>query len=397
MDKAQAIAQRHAHVIHEFQRGGTSAAFLAVHHDEIRGNACVQHRLAQRHNLPRVADAQLEPCGFAARKPAHQGDELHQVDRGRKGGMRGGRHTVFAHRHPPDRRDFRRDLGRRQNAAVARFCALAQLQLHHSDLGVRRGFGELIGVEAAVGPAAAEIARSDFPDQIATRLAVIGGNAAFAGVMGKSAQPCPPVQRAHRIGGQGTIAHRGYVQDRRRIGLRAGAAMPDGHAVRVGTDRAGRDGMVQPFVFIAVDIVLRAKGPLVQFALCPLIDQGPLVAREGCPVLVTFEEILADFRTDPFQQKAQMPGNGIVAQDRMARLDQIPHAQHRQKQAGQRQQRVEEAPARERKAQGAETQDACKGQGQRDIARLKRQEKKRHGMHPRKQQRRLYQRLRGLW
>lgn len=150
-----------------------------------------------------------------------------------------GGYTVFAHRHPPDRRDLCRDLGRRQNPAVAGFCTLAQLQPHHLDLGVRHSFGELIGVAAAVGPAAAETARSDFPNQIAPSLVVTGGNTALAGVMGITAALCPPVQRAHRIGRQGTIAHRGYVQDRCRIGLCAGAAVPDDHAVGAGLTGRG--------------------------------------------------------------------------------------------------------------------------------------------------------------
>ena len=111
--------------------------------------------------------------------------------------------------------------------------------------------------------------------------------------------------------------------------------MPDDHALGVVADRAGGDGMVKPFEVVAVDVVLRAERPLVQLALRPLIDQGPLVAGKGGPVLVTFEEILADFRADPFQQKAQMPGDGIVAQDRVARLDQVTYAQHGQKQTGQ--------------------------------------------------------------
>ena len=111
--------------------------------------------------------------------------------------------------------------------------------------------------------------------------------------------------------------------------------MPDDQAMGGGADRAGGDGMVQPFEFIAIDIVLRAEGPLVQLSLRPLIDQGPLVAGKGGPVLVAFEEILADLGAHPFQQEAQMPGDGIVAQDRVARLDQVVQAQNGQTQTGQ--------------------------------------------------------------
>lgn len=155
--------------------------------------------------------------------------------------------------------------------------------------------------------------------------------------------------------------------------------------------------MVQPFIPITINIVLRAEGPLVQGVLCPLTDKRPLVARKGRTILVTFKEVLADFRADPFQQKTQMPGDGIAAQNRVMRLDQVMHADARQKQEGQRQERAEQASDRKGKAQGTKAQDTCKGQGQRDMAQVKGQGQKRHGMHSPKRQASGYQALTRLW
>ena len=71
MDENEALAHRHAQMIHEFERRGAGAALLAVDHDEIRIDAGLQHRLADRQELPGMADAQLEAGGLAARQPPH--------------------------------------------------------------------------------------------------------------------------------------------------------------------------------------------------------------------------------------------------------------------------------------------------------------------------------------
>ena len=67
VNEVDALAHRHAEVIHEFQRRGTGAAFLAVDDDEIGIDAGLQHRLADGEKLPFVPDAKLEPGRLAAR------------------------------------------------------------------------------------------------------------------------------------------------------------------------------------------------------------------------------------------------------------------------------------------------------------------------------------------
>src|SRR5471032_969955 len=82
--------------------------------------------------------------------------------------------------------------------------ALAELQLDHLDLLVGRCFGEFVGAESAVRIAAAEIARADLPDDVAAPLAVIGAEAAFAGVVREAAELGAAVQRPAGIGRQRT-------------------------------------------------------------------------------------------------------------------------------------------------------------------------------------------------
>ena len=53
-------------MVEELQRRGAGAAFLAVHDDEVGADARLQHGLADRQELPWMADAQLEPDRLAA-------------------------------------------------------------------------------------------------------------------------------------------------------------------------------------------------------------------------------------------------------------------------------------------------------------------------------------------
>jgi hypothetical protein len=159
-------------------------------------------RLADGQKLPFVADAELEAGGLAARQLAHLGDELHHLDRRREGGMARGRDAILADRHAAGLRDLGAHLGCGQDAAVAGLGALAQLQFDHLDLGVGGTLGELVGVEGAVGIAAAEITRAHLPDDVAATFAVIGAVAAFAGVVREAAELGPAIQRADRVGAQ---------------------------------------------------------------------------------------------------------------------------------------------------------------------------------------------------
>ena len=76
VDEIDALAHRHAQMVHEFQRRRAGAAFIAVDHDEVGIDAGLQHRLADRQKLPGMADAQLEAGRLAAGQPPHLADEL---------------------------------------------------------------------------------------------------------------------------------------------------------------------------------------------------------------------------------------------------------------------------------------------------------------------------------
>ena len=239
------------------------------------------------------------------------------------------RDAVLAHRHAAGQRDLRAHLGGGQHAAMAGLGALAELELDHLDLVGGRYFGKFLRAESAVGIAGAEIARADLPDDVAAVLAVIGAEAAFTGVVRKAAAPGAAVQGADGVGAERPEAHGRDVEHRGRIGLgaiRTADRDPEG----ILGERPRRDRMGHPFVADAVDVVGRAERTHVEGLLGALVDHGAPIAREGHAVLVALEEVLPHLRADLLEDEAQMRGDWIVAQDRMAGLVEVVDADGRQ-------------------------------------------------------------------
>ena len=133
----QPLLQRRADVIGELERRGARAAFGAVDDDEVGQEPRLEHRLADREPLPRMADAELEARRLAARELAQPFDELQQPDRRAELAVPRRAQAVFAGTHAARRSDLGRDLRARQHTAVAGFRALAQLDLDHLDVAGR--------------------------------------------------------------------------------------------------------------------------------------------------------------------------------------------------------------------------------------------------------------------
>src|SRR4051794_11805092 len=212
---------------------------------------------------------------------------------------------------------------------MARFGALTDLEFDHLDLVVGSDAREFVRVERAVPVSAAEISGPNLPDQVAAMLAVVGADAALSGVMREAALFRPGVQRAHCVGTERAKAHRGDIENGRRIGLGA-IRTPDGDPELIVPANLWRHGMVDPLIAIPIDILLSAERALVQHHLCPLIDHSAGVAAEGHTVLLALEKVLTHLRPDLFQQETQMRGDRIIAQNRVALLHEIANAEYRQ-------------------------------------------------------------------
>ena len=323
-------------MVGELQRCRASAAFGTIDHDEVGQDAGVEHGLADREPLPRVADAQLETGGLATGQPSQSVDELHHLNRCLEGAVVGRADAVHTHGHAARCGDFRRHLGAWQHPTVAGFGALAELELDHLDLRVQCVGGEALFAEAAVVVAATEVAGADFPDQVTAVHPVVLADRTFSGVVGKVAAFGAAVEGQHGVGAERTKAHRRDVEHAGAVGLGAtGAARADGQAEIMRSHHGGRHGMVDPLVADGVDIELGAKGPLVAVALGALVNQAALLARKRRGFVVAFDEVLADLGTDEFQQEAQMPDDRVVAQHRVAALVGVTPTQAHQKQAHQ--------------------------------------------------------------
>ena len=147
MGEHQTLAQRRADVIDEFERRRAGAALRPVDNDEVGTNPGLQHGLAERHEFPGVADAELEADRLAAGQFAQLRDEVHHLERGGERRMARRRDTVDADGHAARVRNLRRHLGARQYPAVAGLGPLRELDLDHLDLSLLRLHGEPVGAE----------------------------------------------------------------------------------------------------------------------------------------------------------------------------------------------------------------------------------------------------------
>ncbi|MNG94978.1 hypothetical protein D3C76_810200 [compost metagenome] len=209
---------------------------------------------------------------------------------------------------------------------MAGFGALAELDLDHLHLRRAGLSGEAFRVEAALLGTAPEVAAADLPDEVAAVFAVVGADAALAGVVGEAAQASTLVERGNGVGAEGAEAHGRDVEDRCRVGL-AALRPADGNAERGGV--GGRDRqhrMADELETGLVRIVERAKGFLGAFVLGPCIHQRALGAGEGQLVVVTLDQVLTDFRANGLDQVTDVAQDRVVAPHRMVALAQVVEA-----------------------------------------------------------------------
>ena len=167
----------------------------------------------------------LKPAGLPPDSRRISRDEVHHLDRRRKravtwparcsprpsarrGSCESLRETLAAGNTPPC-------------PGLAPWLILSSTILIWSSEAMR---ANIFGIEAAVAVAATEIAGSDFPDDVAAVLAVVGTDAALAGVMREVAFLGARVQRAYGVCAERAKTHRRNVEHRGRIRL---ACNPD--------------------------------------------------------------------------------------------------------------------------------------------------------------------------
>ena len=334
VDELEAFQQREAHRVGELLRRRAGAAFAAVDDDEVDIDAGLDHRLDDAHELARLADADLEADRLAAAELAQLGDQRGHLERRRERGVVGRREHGLADLHQPRLGDLLGHLRAGEDAAVTGLGALGDLDLDHLDLRVRRVLREQVGIEAALGLAAPEVAGADLPDQVAAAAAVVARDPPFARVVGEVALLGAGVHGEHRVAAQRAEAHRRDVQHRERIRLCALlAADGDPQVVaRIAGDRARRDRVLQERVARGVDVLLGAERLRIGDALRALVDDAARVTVERPSVRVALDEVLMQLGARVLQDEPQVGGDRVIAQDAVPRLRDVPEPEDRQRQ-----------------------------------------------------------------
>jgi len=149
----------------------------------------------------------LKPTGLPPDNSRNLGDEVHQLDRRGNALWRDGETQSSPIRMPRVSAISWVTLCLGRIPPWPGLAPLAHLDFNHAYLRVLGLHREAFRIEMAVAGAAAEVAAAQFPGQVAAVFAVIGADAAFAGVVGEVTQLGALVERADRVGAQRAEAH----------------------------------------------------------------------------------------------------------------------------------------------------------------------------------------------
>ena len=193
----------------------------------------------------------------------------------------------------------------------------------------------------SLGAAAAEIARTNLPDQIAAVFEVVGADRTLAGVVGETTLCGPAVERFDRVARQRPEAHRRDVEQCDVVGLGAIWSAQSHRRRQVG-GHPGPQRMPQELIADGVEIVLGSERFVAFNPFSPPVHGVAALPVKRCAVGVGLDKILIDLRADQLRDEPGVAQDRVGAQNRVALLQQVPGAQ-----AGQgRQHRGQDPPAR---------------------------------------------------
>ncbi len=171
----QRLANGHPNEIHQRHRRSTSAALAAVERDEIGRAIRPTFRDQLKELFPRLGCANhgLEPRRFAG-DLADVTDHVEQIVEIMHLKMTVWRDTGLPGLNATDLGNLGRDLVAGQDAALAGFRPLRQLQLEHLDHRVLADLPQLLVIEPAIAVPHAILGRADLKDDVAAAFEVIG-------------------------------------------------------------------------------------------------------------------------------------------------------------------------------------------------------------------------------
>ena len=354
----QGLAHRQADVVHQRHWCCAGAAVAGIHGDEVggAGGTAPVDFVTQVLKPLKTAENRLEPGGLAG-DLADMADQVKQFAVGIHLGMTVRRDRVLASRYAADFGDFPGDLAGRQDAALARFGTLCQLQFDHLNLIVAGDVPQAVITQVAVGVAHAVFGRADLKNHIATALKMIGRQAALAGVEPTSGQFGAARQGTHGGHRQGAEAHRRNVDDRLGGVRLAAIGAYDHFGSLCGLLAERRIGAVDENRRAnGTEVAGRTEGNGVVDALGRFLHPIALGPVERHFLTVHGKEILPEELAQGGEQAAKSADNRVIAAHRVMGLCHIDGEQHddsKRQQADdhneQRRQEVEAAGNRQEK------------------------------------------------
>jgi len=88
--------------------------------------------------------------------------------------------------------------------------------------------------------------------------------------------------------------------------------------------------MQYPFVANVVDLAFGSEGLFAVDSLGPLVDDASRIPVVGTSVIVSFDEVLLQLRTDPLQQITHVTDHRVVPQNRVLTLNHVVDRQRRE-------------------------------------------------------------------
>jgi hypothetical protein len=237
------------------------------------------------------------------------------------------------------RGDFWCDFRSGEHPAQTRLGALAELDLDRPYRVFSAQVRQPVEVEAPITVTASEVAGADLEHQLAA-VQVVRRHAALPGVVQATGQGAAPVDGLDGYPAQGSKAHGGHVDHRRRaehagsLPGRAEHLCAADRIVRRVRARQGEHALVDDYVARGgVEVLVGAEPDVVVDAFCRGIDPPPLVPVEGPFLAVVRHYVLAQLGPDRFEQVAQMADYREVTEDGVPTLGQVIGDKHNQDQA----------------------------------------------------------------
>ena len=163
--------------------------------------------------------------------------------------------------------------------------------------------------------AAAEIAGTYLPYDIATGLHMVVAETALAGIVGKVAQLSAAVQRQYGVLAERSKAHGRYIKYTCRIRLcTCRATNGDTRIIIQHAVVYGIDAVAEPFVAGSIYIELCTEGRGIIYFFCTTVYEAAVYTIEGRAIGIAFYKILVQLRAYLFEDKPHVAEHREVAQ-----------------------------------------------------------------------------------